>query len=141
MNASELKKRQTRLVQLFNGAPIAQVTGMRLSYNASDQAVFEMPYNPNFNHALGQTHGGLIATMIDNAGWFTVAPHFDRWVATVEFNTRLHQPVEKSNLIAVGRIVHLGKRLSSCDMEVKTDGGRLIATGAGSFLLTSVPFK
>jgi uncharacterized protein (TIGR00369 family) len=100
-----------------------------------------MPYNPNFDHALHQVHGGLIALMIDNAGWFTVAPHFDHWVATVEFSTRLHEPVEKQTLISTGNIIRLGKRISSCEMEVKTSEGSLVATGSGSFLVTTVPFK
>ena len=114
---------------------------MRMHYNEADQAIFTTHYNPNFDHALHQIHGGLIAMMIDNAGWFTVAPHFDYWVATVEFNIRLHEPVAKETLISIGKIVHLGKRLSSCEMEVKSSAGNLIATGAGSFLVTNVEFK
>jgi uncharacterized protein (TIGR00369 family) len=134
-------RKQKRFIDLFHGAPIAKTTGMRLSYNDAGQAIFTMPYNPNFDHALHQVHGGLIATMIDNAGWFTAAPHFDHWVATVEFTTRLHEPVEKETLISTGRIIRLGKRLTSCEMEVKTPKGQLIATGSGTFLVTTFPFK
>lgn len=141
MASPEQISRQNRLVEIFHGSPIAKVTGMRMQYNKEGQAVFTMPYNPNFDHALHQVHGGLIALMIDTAGWFTVASHFDHWVATVEFTTRLHEPVEKEMLISMGKIVHLGKRLSSCEMEVKTEAGRLIATGSGSFLVTTVEFK
>jgi uncharacterized protein (TIGR00369 family) len=141
MNAPEPTQRQQRLMDLFHGSPIAKVTGMTLRYNEAAQAIFTMPYNPNFDHALHQVHGGLIALMIDNAGWFTVAPHFDHWVATVEFSTRLHEPVEKQTLISTGNIIRLGKRISSCEMEVKTSEGSLVATGSGSFLVTTVPFK
>jgi uncharacterized protein (TIGR00369 family) len=141
MISSPQKERQEKLTQLFHGAPIAKTTGMRLRYNEDGQAIFEMPYHPGFDHALHQVHGGLIATMIDNAGWFTVAPHFDRWVATVEFSTRLHEPVEKETLISIGRIIRLGKRLVSCEMQVKTLQNRLIATGSGTFTVTSVLFK
>src|SRR5262245_24933642 len=134
------KERQDRLVELFHGAPIAKTTGRRLHYNEAGQAVLEMPYNAGFDPALHQVHGGLIATMIDNAGWFTVAPRFEHWIATVEFSTRLHEPVEKETLTSSGRIIRLGKRLASCEVEVKTPQGRLIATGAGTFTVTSVPF-
>src|SRR5262249_51773965 len=104
-------------------------------------AVFHMPYNPNFDHALHQVHGGLIATMIDNAGWFTVAPHFDHWIATVEFTTRLHEPVAEEELISTGNIVRLGKRLASWEMTRQTVEGRLIAAGAGTFTVTGVAFE
>src|SRR4030095_13231453 len=141
MSLLSQKDRQDRLIELFHGAPIAQTTGMRLHYNENGQAIFEMPYNPGFDHALHQVHGGLIATMIDNAGWFTAAPRFEYWIATIEFTTRLHEPVEKEPLISVGKIIRMGKRLVSCEAEVKTQEGRLIATGAGTFTVTSVPFK
>jgi uncharacterized protein (TIGR00369 family) len=141
MISPEQSNRQKRLVEIFHGSPIAQVTGMRMHYNEAGQAIFTMPYNPNFDHAMHQVHGGLIAIMIDNAGWFTLAPHFDHWIATVEFNTRLHEPVAKEVIISTGKIIRLGKRMSSCEMEVKTQKGRLIATGAGTFLVTPIEFK
>jgi uncharacterized protein (TIGR00369 family) len=132
------RERETRLVELFHGAPIAQNTGMRLRYNEAGQACFDMPYNPRFDHALGGVHGGLIATLIDNAGWFTVAPNFHYWIATVEFSTRLLEHVQKEDLYSIGKIVRLGKTLAVCEMEVRTAKQRLIATGAGTFMVTTV---
>lgn len=138
-NSHDIQSRQEYLVKLFGSANIKKVTGMVLSYNEEGQAIFNMPYNPNFNHGIGGIHGGLIATMIDNAGWFTVAPQYENWVATVEFVTRLHEPVEKEDLRSIGRIVRMGKRLASATMEVRTAKDRLIATGSGTFSITSVP--
>ena len=134
----ELKERQQKLVELFHGAPIAQVFGMRMEYNDQDQAIFRLPYNPSFDHALKGIHGGVIATMIDNAGWFTAAPYFETWIATVEFSTRLLEPVAGEELISVGTIVRLGKRLAVTDMEVKTAKDRLVAKGSGTFTVTGV---
>ena len=131
-------QRRDGLMRLFNDvAPIAKLFGMTLSYDG-DAAVFDMPYNPALDHALGGTHGGAIATLLDNAGWFTVAPAYDTWVATVEFQTRLHRPTAGSHLRARGRVVKQGKRLSSADMEVRDAAGHLVATGSGTFAVTSV---
>lgn len=134
----DLKERQQRLTEIFHGAPIAKAFGMRLEYNDQDQAVFHLPYNPTFDHALKGIHGGVIATLIDNAGWFTAAPYFKNWIATVEFSTRLLEPVAGVELISTGKIVRLGKRLVTTDMEVKTAAGKLIAKGAGTFTVTGV---
>lgn len=140
MNSEILAQRQQRLIRLFNeSAPIAQSMGMTLRYNEKGQAIFEMPHNPRFDHALDGIHGGVIATLLDNAGWFTVAPNFDHWIATIEFSTRLHEPVAKTDLYSIGRIVRIGKRLASAEMEVRTAKDRLIATGSGTFTVTSVP--
>jgi len=131
--------RQAKLVDYFHSAPISRSTGMRMAYNENGEAVFTMPYNPNFDHAMHDVHGGIVATMIDNAGWFTVAPHYEFWIATVEFSTRLLEPVQKSDLVSVGKLVRRGKTLSVCNMEVKNTQGRLIATGAGTFMATTIP--
>lgn len=141
MDTAILQARQQKLIDLFHGSPIGKTTGMRLSYNDEGQAIFNMPHNPNLDHGLGAIHGGVFATMLDNAGWFTVAPHFETWIATVEFNTRLLKPVAKRELIATGSLVRLGKTLSTAEMKIHTDDGEIVASGAGTFVLTKVPFS
>jgi len=136
----QLKDRQTRMIELFNSAPIVKYFGMILHYE-KEEALIHLPFNPNLDHALHQVHGGAIATLLDTVGWFTVAPHFDHWIATVEFHTRLLEPVEKQALVAVGKILRPGKRIVVGEMTVKTPNGRLVAVGSGSFTVTSVPFQ
>ena len=127
-----------RLTELFHAAPIARSMGTRLAYDADGRAVFTQPYNPAFNHGLGETHGGLIATLIDNAGWFTVAGEYETWVATVEFQVRLLGRAKEA-LVARGRIVNAGKRLATTTMEIHA-GDRLVAIGSGTFTVTSQPY-
>jgi len=127
-----------RLRAMFHQAPIARTFGMTLKYDEEQRAVFTLPYNPGFDHSIGGVHGGVFATMLDNAGWFTVAVHYDTWVATVEFQVRLLEPVQKEELVAVGRLVHGGKRLATAEMEVRA-GGRRVAIGSGTFTVTSHP--
>lgn len=126
-----------KLITLFNSAPISQTTGMTLRYDSDARAIFEMPRNPAFDHALQDTHGGLIATLLDNAGWFTVAAHYEKWVVTSDLNIRLLEAAGQSDLIATGRIIRTGKVLSVAEMEVRTSGGILVAMGSGSFVVTS----
>ena len=63
-------------------------------------------------------HGGAIATMLDSAGWFTIAQYFENWIATVEFSTRLLDFSKDDELIATGHLARLGKRICDCH-----DGG------------------
>ena len=133
-----LKQRQHELIKLFNSAPIKQTTGMNLSYDENGSAIFEMPYNPSLNNGLGIIHGGVISILLDNAGWFTVAPHFDKWVATAELQARLLEPVEKIDLYSKGFILRAGKRIVMAQMEVRTKDEKLIAVGSGTFVVTSV---
>ena len=131
-------KRIEELTQLFQErAPIARYFGMRLSYNDAGGAVVDLPYNPNLDHALGGVHGGVYATMLDCAGWFTAAATTDRscWVATSEFTVHLLQPVQRSSLRATGRIVQVGKRQVIAEMDLKDGDGRLVGRGVGTFIV------
>jgi len=99
-------------------APIVQTFGMTLEYNEKDEAVWTLPFNENLTNGM-IVHGGAIATMIDNAGWFTIGQYFENWVATVEFSTRLLDFSKNDELIATGHLVKLGKRISTTTMEVE----------------------
>lgn len=136
----EQKKRQDSLVALFGKAPIKKSMGMSVHYDEKGRAIFAMPYNPNFDHALEGVHGGVYATLLDNAGWFTVAPQFETWIVTIEFHVRLLQPVEREDLWSRGEIIRLGKRITFAEMSVWTKDERLIATGSGTFAPTSRPY-
>ncbi len=136
-----LEEKRAGMVRLFASAPIAQSMGMVAHYDEEGRAVFTQSYHPGFDHALGGVHGGLIATMLDNAGWFTVAPHYENWVATVEFSVRLHAPVSQRGLVATGELQRLGRRMAVARMEVRDEADRLIATGSGTFTDTSVPLR
>jgi uncharacterized protein (TIGR00369 family) len=133
------KKRQDELVALFARAPIKKTFGMTLHYDEDGRAVFDMPYNPRLDHFLGGIHGGVISTLLDNAGWFTAAALSDNWVATAELHVRLLEPVAKVDLRSIGRIVKAGSRLIVGEMEVRTKGqDLLVAIGSATFIVTSV---
>jgi len=86
-------------------------------------------------------HGGAIATLLDNAGWFTVAQYYDSWVSTAEMQIRLVKPALRANLQSRGRILTLGKRVAMAEMEVKNQDGVLIAVGSGTFVVTTMSTK
>ena len=123
----------------FQSSAIKKAFGMEISYDNNGNACFELPYNKNFDHALNGVHGGVFATLLDNAGWFTVAPYYDTWIATVEFQVRLLEHVKQETLISTGNLLRLGKRIAIAEMQVRTASGRLVATGSGSFTPTTVP--
>jgi uncharacterized protein (TIGR00369 family) len=126
------------LAALFSRAPIKKTFGMELSFNERDEAAFDLPHNPGLEHALGDTHGGIIATLLDNAGWFTAAVHYDTWIATIEMHMRLLEPAGREPLRAVGRLVRGGRSFAVAEMEVRSASGRLVATGSGTYAVTGL---
>jgi len=139
MSSIEIQRRADILVTFFAQAPMKKTFGMELSYDENGDAVFQMPFKASLCHAMRDTHGGAIATLIDNAGWFTAATRYDFWISTSEMSVRLHEPAHQEDLHATGQIVRAGKRMCSTTMEVRTTSGRLVATGAGTFVVSSIP--
>ena len=138
MNTDDIQRRARTLVEFFALAPMKQTFGMTLRYDENGDALFDMPYKEALCHAMKDTHGGAIATLIDNAGWFTAATRYDHWISTAEMTVRLYEPAHREDLHAVGHIVRVGKRMCSTTMEVRTPSGRLVATGAGTFVVSSI---
>lgn len=126
-----------KLIDLFNSSPIKKSTGMNISYQGKGQAAFDFKRNPAFDHAMNDVHGGIIATLLDNAGWFTVAAHYGCWVVTVEFQVRLLEEAGQEDLQSIGRLIRVGKRLATAEMQVTSKSGRLVAVGSGTFSVTS----
>ena len=136
-----LQERQRDLVNLFARAPMKETFGMELHFNEHESAMFLMPYDPAFDHSLNQIHGGVIATLLDNAGWFTAAQYYETWISTVEMQMRLLNPAAREKLIASGNMIKKGNRIAVAEMRVETEDGNLIATGSGTFAVTSIPLE
>ena len=138
-------ERIEELLRMFNeNAPIARYFGMKLSFTDEVNAVIDLPYNPNLDHALGGIHGGVYATMLDNAGWFTAAAAHDVscWVATSELSIHLLEPAKHTSLRAVGRLIKQGKRQDIAEMHLYDGQGHLIGHGVGTFIvLPDVPLS
>ena len=136
MDKAGTRAKQASLRELYDTAPMKKTFGLDLSYNDSGQAVFHLPYHERLCHGLMDTHGGVIATMIDNAGWFTAATMYDTWINTSEFTVRLLEPANKEGLVATGSIVRAGSSMCVTTMEVRGDSGRLVAIGSGTFVVS-----
>ena len=127
--------RQQELLSVFGLAPITRFFGMALSYDEQGHAHVNLPYNQNLDYP-GGIHGGVIATLLDTAGWFAAAAQSETgWVATSEFKIHLLNPAQESDLHAEGWVVKSGKRLSIGEMRVSSSNGELVAIGTGTFVI------
>jgi uncharacterized protein (TIGR00369 family) len=135
--------RIAELLHMFNRvAPIARTLGMRLSYNQEGQAVVDLAYNSGLDHALGGVHGGVYATLLDTAGWFTAAAarDVDCWLATAEMSIHFLGPAERTSLRAVGKLIKQGRRQDVAEMHLYDGAGRLVGHATGTFIvLPDVP--
>jgi uncharacterized protein (TIGR00369 family) len=126
------------LSHLFNEkAPIARFFGMKLEYDDNGSAVVDLPYNSSLDHAVGGVHGGVYATLLDCAGWFTVAAAHEpySWFVTSELTIRYLEPVSGKSLRAVGRVIKQGRRQDVAEMQLFDEDGQLVGHATGTFML------
>lgn len=139
------QRRTDELLQMFNErVPIARTFGLRLSFDDEGRAIVDLAYNPDLDHALGGVHGGVYATLLDSAGWFTsaAAHEEDCWLATSEMSMHFLLPAERTSLRAVGRLIKRGKRQDVAEMHLYDGEGRLMAHATGTFIvLPGVPLE
>ncbi len=122
-------------LKLFNEkARIAKNFGMRLTYNEKNQGIITLPYNPHLDHAGDGIHGGVIATVLDNAGWFTCALAHNGFVVTTEMSFHLLRPAEKTIIWARAKIIRMGKRQAVAEMRCWDEEENLIGHAIGTYL-------
>lgn len=133
-------RRRDELLRLFNElGPIARTFGMRLSFTQDDRAVVDLPYNPGLDHALGGIHGGIYATLLDTAGWFTAAAAHGEssWIATSEMSIHFLKPSARTDLRAEGRMLKRGRRQDVVEMLLYDGAGELVGHGTGTMVVLS----
>lgn len=131
------RERQQRLERLFASSPVQRTLGTTLRYDDSGDAIVRFPVNGAYENALGSTHGGIVATLIDTAGWFAAAACYDAWIVTVDLHVQLLAPAMGGPIEATGHVMRSGARLAMTRMVVRTADGVEVAIGQGTFSVTS----
>ncbi len=127
--------RQRELLELFGSGRIAGFLGMTLSFDEQGHAHVDLPYNLNLDQPHG-IHGGVMATLLDTAGWFAVAAQSRTILLTTsELSTHFLNPALECDLHAEGWVVKTGKRMSVAEMRVSKSNGNVVAIGTGTFVV------
>lgn len=130
-----------------------EVIGLRIeSFDpASPCLTFDMRPELVGSYLHNRLHGGVIATALDTVGGFAVAvaitdkyahetteqivARFGRF-GTIDLRVDyLRQGIGRS-FHASAKVVRLGGRIASVQMELKNDTGLLIATGTASYIIS-----
>ena len=91
------------------------------------------------NPTLQQTHGGILAALIDFAADFALVPHLGRMVPTLDMRVDYHRLAKPGDLTVKGRVVKLGRQLAVCEAEIFNLAGELIASGRGAYVTVEKP--
>jgi uncharacterized protein (TIGR00369 family) len=152
--AAEQQRLEAMLRDLFeHRLAFNEVIGFRVdSFDpSSPRLAFDMRPELIGHYLHGRLHGGVISTALDTVGGFAVvvgiaekfcgdsaievAHRFGR-VGTVDLRVDYLRQGLGKHFTATGRITRLGGRIASIQMTLENEAGVLIATGAGSYVIS-----
>ncbi len=110
----------------YIGATLVQV--------GAGQCEIHLPYQEVLTQQNGYFHGGIIATLADNAGGYAGGSLMaaDAGVLTVEFKINIIAPADGELLVARGRVVKAGRTLTitATDVFVLQEGEETLCATA-----------
>jgi uncharacterized protein (TIGR00369 family) len=125
------------MAQFIPQSPFVTKLGIVAEVLEGAEVRLRMPWDPT-NVTLGDmVHGGAIAALADvtvmAAAWAGVAAAESLRGVTTSMSVQYLAPARATDLIGVGRVLRQGKSLVSCDVDVVTPDGELVAKAIATY--------
>lgn len=118
-------------------SPYARSLGAELVRAEEGVVEIRLPFREDFLR-MGDSdsyHGGVISALADIAGAFAVLTAAGEGSgATIDLRIDYLKPARRGDLVALGRVVKIGRRICRADMEIRDENSDLVAIGRGTFL-------
>jgi len=119
--------------------PIAKLLGFDLVEVEPGHAVFEVTPGEQHYNPIGVVHGGLAMTLLDSTMGCAVQTQMPAGggYTTLEAKTNLVRPITSATgrLRAIGKLVHLGKRVATAEGRLEDMAGKLYAHATTTCLI------
>lgn len=125
------------LIEAINTSPFPAHMAMRLASIELDQAVIELKPAHHHLQAYGIVHGGVLATLIDTATFWSVylrVPE-DAGLVNVDLKLNYLKPVVNGLLTAEGRAIRSGTTLCYAESYVLNSNRDIVAHGTSTLMV------
>jgi uncharacterized protein (TIGR00369 family) len=111
--------------------------GLRVSRKHRDGVTVELPLRPSLLNSTGVLHGGVTASIADEAAWHAIQHHFgeDRPCATSELKMNFLRPIGGKKVTARAYLLRAGKALCVTRVDVFGEKRRLAAVAIVTYYL------
>ena len=121
--------------------PIARLLGFELVEVEPGHAVFEIVPGERHYNPIGVVHGGLAMTLLDSCMGCAVQTHMPAGsgYTTLEAKTNLVRAItaETGKLRAIGKTLHVGKRMATAEGRLEDEAGKLYAHSSTTCMVLS----
>jgi uncharacterized protein (TIGR00369 family) len=85
------------------------------------------------------THGGVLAALIDLGADWAMIKKLGRAVPTIDLRVDYHSAAMPGDLTVRGKVVRMGSQVSTAEASIFDAGGKLLASGRGSYFTAPPP--
>jgi uncharacterized protein (TIGR00369 family) len=123
--------------ELANNCPYFRLLSMKIRALSPGSALLEAEMEEKHLQAFGFVHGGVFASIIDTAAFWSVFCDLDEnmGITSVDLKLNYLAPVRKGKLIARGTRLKMGKTLGLGEADIRSEDGKLIAQGTSTLIV------
>ena len=97
------------------------------------RSVIRIDVEEHHLNGAGTLHGGVYASLIDNAMGLSVLALVGVRTATIEMNVHFLGAVSEGRITCAAEVVHRTRRTATAEAKVRDPQGKLVAMGTGAF--------
>jgi uncharacterized protein (TIGR00369 family) len=97
------------------------------------RSVIRIDVEEHHLNGAGTLHGGVYASLIDNAMGLSVLALVGVRTATIEMNVHFLGAVSEGRITCESEVVHRTRRTATAEAKVHDEKGNLVAMGTGAF--------
>ena len=136
--SDDLESRLAFVREFAQTSPYYKAMGMSVVEIEDRRAVLRVELQDAHLNADGIVHGGVLPAIADGAmgNALRTVKGASGQVFTVEASLQYLRPVTGGSLLAEGRVVQSGRRISFADVEIRDEAsGKTVARGTGVFVI------
>jgi uncharacterized protein (TIGR00369 family) len=126
-----------KLIEMVNTSPFPHHLRMQLVSISVDQAMVKLKTEQCHLQPFGIVHGGVLATLIDTATFWSVFLRLPEDVGLVNIDLKLNylKSISTGLMTAQGRCIRAGRTINYAEASVKDKEGNLIAHGTSTLMV------
>lgn len=114
--------------------------GLAIVERHDDGVTVHVPIRPDLLNGQGVMHGGVIASIADEAAWNAIENHFGeraKLTTTTELKVNYLRPLVGEKVVARAFLLKAGKTLCVSRVDMSDDQGRLGAVAIVTYIILS----
>ena len=119
--------------------PVVKFMSIGLREVTSGEATLILKHRKELHNSMGLLQGGVLGVLADVAGgvslYSVLSDPLKVVIPTVEFKLNFLRPARGGDLVARGRVVHSGRQIAVCQVEISSEDGVLLTTGVFTYMI------